>query len=618
MLGVALAVLALAASATGAGGTLPFRPAGVVPHLGAVRTGVQTPSRAPGYAPPTTLTFDASYETLINQYFADVAHDSGAGANVYSAATQYYDNPGAVHVQYQSTVGGSFISRDPLPPNGCHDGVDAYCLTDQQLQQEIQAVLTAQGWHGGLDHIFFLMTPNGVGSCGDAISGQCSTNKFCAYHSDFVDSGNEDVIYANEPYEGPHPGCTDPTQGFPNDVDSDTTINTISHEHNEAITDPSSYAWITANLKYENGDLCAYGFGTPTGGTAGIDAYNQVINTHHYEMQQEWSNSDNGCVQHLGGSASPATFGSGPLVYMGGPVMHTNTTYAIYWLPTPGNTGAPKVTGTAAVNRVLTSSAGSWSGAPTSFSYQWQRCLPGGASCAGIPGAKASTYTLTSADAGDVVRSTVSATNVNGASAYAGSPLSPVVIPLPAATSPPLISGVAAAGKSFTVSTGTWNTPASFTYQWLSCNAKGTVCTPVDGAIDKTYYLLGEDAGHRFEVVVTATNAAGSGQTLSKRSALVVGVPHLKHPPRISGRAHVRGRLTVSKGTWLGPPKTYRYRWLRCNSHGGGCKSIRHATHPTFRLTSQDAGHRLRVRVTAANAAGRKTATSGASGRVAS
>jgi hypothetical protein len=622
-LAVALALLVPAATATGSGGTLHLRPAGVVPHLGAAQADTHALSKALGYAPPTTLTYDASYQNLINQYFADVTHDSGGAANVYSVATQYYDNPGAVHVQYLSSVGGSYVSKDPLPPNGCDDGFDTYCLTDQQLQQEIQAVLTAQGWRGGLDHIFFLMTPNGVGSCVDSTSGQCSTNTFCAYHNYFVDSGHEDVIYANEPYEGPYPGCASPLQGFPNDVDSDTTINTISHEHNEAITDPltnpGSEAWISA-VGDENGDLCAYGYGTQTG--VGTSAYNQTFNGHHYDLQQEYSNADSGCVQHYpGGSPTQPTThpdDDGPLVYLGGPVMHTNATYAIYWLPTSGNTIAPAATGTAAVNQVLTSSAGSWNGSPTSFSYQWQRCLPNGSGCANIPGATASTYTLTSAEGGNVVRSTVSATNVNGASPFAASPISSAVIPLPAATAPPVISGVAAAGKAITASSGTWNTTATFTYQWLRCAGNGTACAAVGGATGKSFFLLGGDAGHTFEVVVTATNAAGTGQATSKHSAVIVSVPKLKKAPRISGRARVRGRLTTSKGTWSGPPKTYRYQWLRCNARGGACKSIHRATHPTYRAASADIGHRFRVRVTASNAAGRKTATSGASGRIAS
>ena len=74
----------------------------------------------------------------------------------------------------------------------------------------------------------------------------------------------------------------------------------------------------------------------------------------------------------------------------------------------------------------------------------------------------------------------------------------------------------------------------------------------------------------------------------------------------------------MSKGTWLGPPRSYRYQWLRCNAHGGGCRTIRRAKRPTYRASAQDAGHRFRVRVTASNAAGTKMATSGPSARIAS
>ena len=209
-----------------------------------------------------------------------------------------YSDTNTGNIQYQSTFGGSYVAHDPLPANGCEDGVDTYCLTDQQLQAEIQKVLTVKGWQGGLNHMFFLIHPTGVGSCFDSSGTECTTNVFCAYHSFFVDPSSADVIYANEPYLGPLPpqdGCTDSSQGFPSDHDADVTVNTISHEHNEAITDPltdnSSLAWVNAD-GYEIGDLCAYQFGTKLGGTNGVDAYNQVINGHHYDLQQEYSNVD--------------------------------------------------------------------------------------------------------------------------------------------------------------------------------------------------------------------------------------------------------------------------------------------------------------------------------------
>jgi hypothetical protein len=423
---LALAGLLLAVTASSGSAASPPRGhvLGVVPHS----------ARGVKAAGPAPLTFDPSYQSLIDQYFTDVAQDSGGGNNVYSAATQYSDSSGAI--QYQSTFGGSYVDTDPLPPNGCHDGVDAYCLTDRQLQHEIQKVLNANGWRGGLDHVFFLMTPNGVGSCFDDLGTDCTTSDagFCAYHNYFVDSNVEYVVYANEPYMGPSGDCTDPSQGFPNDVDADTTINTISHEHNEAITDPLTnpdyLAW-TAPDGSENGDLCAYSYGVQTGTGAG--AYNQVINGHHYDLQEEFSNAagpTGGCVQYLGGPPSPPPLGdsSGPLIYRGGPVMHTNTTYAIYWLPTarpPAAKTKPHISGRARVGKRLSGSHGSWAYAAT-YSYQWLRCNSHGGSCASIRHATHSTYRLTSHDAGHRLRLRVTATNTAG-TAEATSAASPRV-----------------------------------------------------------------------------------------------------------------------------------------------------------------------------------------------
>ena len=509
---LAAAAFAVTASGGAAAGPAHSRPLGIVPHA-------RTPhsrSTSAALAAPSFLTFDANYETLIDQYLADVAHDSGATSNVYSIATQYSDGSG--NLQYQSSFGGSYVDHDPLPANGCNDG-QAVCLTDQELQAEIQNVLTAKGWHGSPSALFALLTPNGVGGCLDGSSTLCTTTDpgFCAYHSAFTDSAGEVVFYANEPYNATISGC-DPGSS-PNSDDADATINTLSHEHNEAITDPFGDAWWRDSDGQENGDLCAGTFGTPLGGT-GPSRWNQVINGHEYWLQQEWSNIGSACLQNAaqeGGVTNP----SENLDYHGGPVMHTNTTYAIFWLPTAGNAVPPALSGSAAVNRTLTSSPGAWRGSPTGYAYQWQRCSAAARGCVNIAGATGSTYTSTAADNGRYVRSTVSATNVNGASPY----------------------------------------------------------------------------------------AASAGEVIVSR-------PHVSKAPRVSGHAQVARRLSAGHGSWTGPPTSYRYQWLRCDGHGGSCRSIRHATHATYRVTRQDARHRLRVRVTALNAAGRKLATSRATARV--
>ena len=163
---------------------------------------------------------------------------------------------------------------------------------------------------------------------------------------------------------------------------------------------------------------------------------------------------------------------------------------------------------------------------------------------------------------------------------------------------------------------GTWNTAVSYAYQWLRCTAGGTGCAAIPAATAATYVLTSADAGHTLEARVSGTNIVGTSAAFSNHTVLVVNVPSATKAPHISGRARVGKKLAGSRGTWTYTPTAYRYQWLRCNAHGGGCSSIRHATHPTYKLTTHDAGHRLRIRITATNLAGNGMATSAATARV--
>ena|SRR6516225_2370819 len=74
----------------------------------------------------------------------------------------------------------------------------------------------------------------------------------------------------------------------------------------------------------------------------------------------------------------------------------------------PINTTAPLVTGTATVGSTLTSTTGTWSNAPTGYTYQWLR------SGTPIAGATAATYVLAAADHGMSVSCNVTASNAAG------------------------------------------------------------------------------------------------------------------------------------------------------------------------------------------------------------
>ncbi len=435
------------------------------------------------YWVPSGQSVQAGYETDVNQYLSDVAAASGSQTNVYSVATQYYDATG--WISYRSTFGGSDVDTDAFPASGCNDGIDSVCLTDQQVRHEIQNVVAAKGWSVGPDSLFILMTPDGVGSCYDDTDQQCSTNYYCAYHDSFSLNG-QPVIYANEPYDATIDGCG--AGSSPDDNDADATINTISHEQNESITDPGGNAWQNA-AGDEIADICAWKFGSSLGGTAGVDEYNQVINGHHYWLQQEYSNDGSVCGLH----------------YVG----------------IPANTVRPALTGVVALGQSLSASQGSWTQEPTTYAYQW-----------------------------------------------------------------------------------------------LRCTVKGTGCAKISGATAASHTVVAADAGHTLEAQVAATNSRGTKTAGSKHSAVVVRAPSGRKAPTITGRAQIGRRLAAGKGSWSGPPKTYLFQWLRCNSHGGSCVAIGSATHASYRLTKHDAGHRLRVRVTAAKAVGRAAATSRATARV--
>ena len=99
----------------------------------------------------------------------------------------------------------------------------------------------------------------------------------------------------------------------------------------------------------------------------------------------------------------------------------------------PKNTAPPTISGTARVGQTLTANEGSWSGNPTGYAFQWQRCDADVAICSNVVGATSRTYLVRIADLGYRLRVRVTARNDKG-STTANSALSAIVAPAAAIT----------------------------------------------------------------------------------------------------------------------------------------------------------------------------------------
>ena len=270
---------------------------------------------------------------------------------------------------------------------------------------------------------------------------------------------------------------------------------------------------------------------------------------------------------------------------------------------------APAVSGRGIVGNTLTATPGSWSEPAAAFSYAWQRCDASGA-CTAIDGATDASYRLVRADRDAYVRVRVTARAGGLTGTKSSAAVGPIMRAAPTALAQPTLAGDPVVGKVLTAGPGTWSdTAATFVFVWQRCDAAG-VCTPIDGAAGATYTPTAADVGASIRVEVTATNAGGSGTADSEPTATVApAAPVVAGAPALTGDATVGSTLTADPGSWSDPAATFTYAWQRCDD-AGACTAIDGATGSTYTLAAADAGFRIQVLVTAANAGGAGTASS--------
>lgn len=92
----------------------------------------------------------------------------------------------------------------------------------------------------------------------------------------------------------------------------------------------------------------------------------------------------------------------------------------------PANSSVPIVAGTNRAGITLSSTNGSWTNSPTSYTYQWKSSATSGGTYTNISGATASTYELASSDVGRYIKLFVTANNSSGSSTASSTARGPI------------------------------------------------------------------------------------------------------------------------------------------------------------------------------------------------
>ena len=245
--------------------------------------------------------------------------------------------------------------------------------------------------------------------------------------------------------------------------------------------------------------------------------------------------------------------------------------------------GTPSISGTLAIDDVLTADPGSWEPEPESFTYQWKR------NNVAITDATEDTYTLTPADMGTDISVRVTATLTGYATTAATSAATSVPLMDFETSGVPEIDGTPDLGETVTVLSDVFSPiPDSLSYQWYRDGEE------IDGETTDSYTIVLADSAADITVDVTASLLGYNDLTVTSDPVTASEILRYSTSPRpsITGIPQVGRTLEISSADWTPTPDSFDYQWLRNGVAIGG------ATSDTYELVGQDAGTAISVQVT--------------------
>ncbi len=200
----------------------------------------------------------------------DLASSIG-GSGYFNINTTYY-NGSNTHVTNSVHYAGSTT-------DGYSQGTS---LTDAQIQTVVSGAIASGRLVKDTNGVYFVLTSADV----TASSGFCT--QYCGWHTHGT-IGGSDIKYAfiGNPDRCPS-SCEAQTTGPNGNAGADGMASIISHELEEAVTDPDLNAWYDTRGQ-ENADKCAWTFGTTY--TVNGASANMKLGTRDYLIQRNWVNA---------------------------------------------------------------------------------------------------------------------------------------------------------------------------------------------------------------------------------------------------------------------------------------------------------------------------------------
>jgi len=195
----------------------------------------------------------------------------------------------------------------------------------------------------------------------------------------------------------------------------------------------------------------------------------------------------------------------------------------------------------------------------------------------------------------------LTATDSGGLKSTATVDLQPKTVVLSFASSP----------SGLTLTVGSTSSVAPFT-RTVIVNSSNSISAGTPQTLNGTSYSFSSwsDGGAATHNITAPASAAT--YTATYTAQVTSSPPTNTALPTITGTPRVGRTLQVSNGSWNGSqPITYTYQWLQCDRNGNSCVAIGGATSSTYVVRSADLYRKLRARVTAKNALGSASATSG-------